>query len=316
MLNESHSVKIALSARVSGLLQYQDKFKMENEIAHDLVFQDFEHRLDLHFSPEITESGRGYDKNDFILAGLLTWHRQFNKRILEIRQQVGITVPVEYPKNPSSIQIIKLLSGFGSDIAHTILDESKKIAVDFRLTEEWELSIVTAIVHNVILVPPKTIPIQVHIPDYEPIKEEELKTLSSILSSPSITRARKLMRITSYPSIYFTQKVTIDELKKWIDKNKKLVRIIQNRLPVRRIIKRNDKTLFWGQIAWIYKQDGINSWSSMVKKIELMIESYKKEGLIPEESEAFSDVAPEPVDLAKYYYRFVKSLEDFQKPLS
>jgi hypothetical protein len=168
----------------------------------------------------------------------------------------------------------------------------------------------------VILVPPKTIPIQVHIPDYEPIKEEELKTLSSILSSPSITRARKLMRITSYPSIYFTQKVTIDELKKWIDKNKKLVRIIQNRLPVRRIIKRNDKTLFWGQIAWIYKQDGINSWSSMVKKIELMIESYKKEGLIPEESEAFSDVAPEPVDLAKYYYRFVKSLEDFQKPLS
>ena len=116
------------------------------------------------------------------------------------------------------------------------------------------------------------------------------------------------MNLIKYPGIYFTYNTSIDELKKWINKNKNLIRAIQAKLPKKRHIKRTDKSLYWGQTVWILKQDGVSSWSKMSK----IIEGFIQKALREDPNELDYDQAPEPTELEKYYNRFLKSLSSIK----
>jgi hypothetical protein len=148
----------------------------------------------------------------------------------------------------------------------------------------------------------------IHSPEWLPkIDEKGRRNLLSIANSPEIKRAGEIARITSFPGIYFTRQVSIDELKKWINKNRDIIRAIQYKLPKQKIIKRNQRTLFWGQVAWILKQDGINSWAKMRDYIDKM--NKEKPFVKEEESDPVFDPLPTEIDLAKYYTYFVESLK-------
>lgn len=284
-----------------------------------LIFDNFEKRLEIHFSPEIEETKRGFNRSDYTLAQLLTWLKSFNELILAVRKEINFTTPLPFPKNANVDELVDFtFKALDNEKREIVFNKAKVIAKKYHLTDNWEFSIELAILTHTFLVPAKDVPIRVHLPSYfypeekKADSEKNLKTLGSSLSSPEIMRARAAMRIIGYPAIYLTGQVSVDELKKWINTNRELIRVMQSRLPKRKVLKRDDKTLFWGQVVWILRQEGFRSWSKMVGRIEELIEDNKKEGMTQEESEHYADIPPEPQELEKYYTRFIESLTDIQ----
>ena len=266
-----------------------------------LVIDDIEGKIDVAFSPEI-DAYRRHSNSDYLLAQLLSWSRYFNQDIKEIRDSIGLREALKYPEKPSVESLVALLyKSIPQGKFQEFRDKAKIIRKKYKLLENWETSIQTAVVANVILVPPDEL-IWVHFATEDKVKDEKekevktLSTLSSIYEDPVFRNTQEAIRISKYPSIYFTHKVTINELKDWINKNKYIVRMLLEKLPKKTIIKRDKMTIFWGQVVWILKLDHMHSWTKMSKQIERFVENDP------------SLEAPEPTELEKYYNRFIKSL--------
>lgn len=287
----------------------------------DLIFEDDDRRVDFKLSPEI-KSKRNFHESDFLLAWLLSLSKGFNKALLEIRKQVGLKQPIKYPKDPTVNKLSKLIVlSFDSKRYQYFDSLVENLSRKYQLTENWYLSLRIAVLTNTLLVPPSEEPIFVHIPKVirksnekaEIKKTQKPKTIKDLLNqlNQDLIETRRLIYemtvVQKYPGIYFTRQVTINELKEWISKNRNLLRAIQYGLPKRRIIKRQKKTLFWGQAVWILKQEGIKSWVKIEKELEKILES-SKEYL---EDEDFASV-PITSELQKYYNYFLESLRNLE----
>jgi DNA-binding transcriptional MerR regulator len=276
--------------------------KNENE----LVFNEDENRLTIHFSPEISEGYRKYDKSDYIFADILSWLKSFNLEIKAIRKKYNIT-PTDYPKKPTVESLIELLfQKIGYEKYRKLDRDIIKLQNDYCLTDNWILSLRIAVITNALLVPASET-IHIHYPSYETKQKTSLKRLPNILYSPEVRKLDNVMRLAKYPSIYFSRKTSPEELKKWVDKNKKLIRAIQNKLPSKKRVKRDTKTLFWGKIVWIFKQDGIRPLAEISRRIQS-----EAERIIDEQGEEGNEelcCPPTAVELRKYYERFLESLQ-------
>ncbi len=271
----------------------------------DFVFEDFDKELVLKWSPDI-KSAKDFDKSNYVLAQLLTWSKSFNIAILEARNQLDIVLQA-YPKDPTPENLAELYRDMLlSDNKKAAFDKrARAITEDFRITENWILSVELAILTGTLLVPSKD-SIKVHLPDYFYPEDNTTKGLAN-----KIAMMREGAPVTHYPAIYFTRRVTVDELKRWINENKSAIRAMQFKLPKPQKIKRGEKTLFWGYVAWLLKRDGFKSWAKMTKAIEQMINRQRAE-FKSHQGDHYTDIAPEPVELEKYYNRFMTSLKKLQ----
>jgi len=293
---------------------------------NSIVFSDFEHRMNVEFSPEILETRLGFDAKDIQLAHLFIWLESFNNDIQSIRKKHGISV-IQYPHEATVDQLVELfVKEIDYEKYHAYSNDFHKMLVKYRLTENWFLSLNIAVLTHTLLVPAK-LHICVHIPEKEisiqtikkEAKSKNLKDLAkgfaeSVFNDPEIKRMQFLKDLGKYPSIYFTYNTSPDELIKWINKNRRLIRYIQRDLPKKHMIKRlrEEKTLFWGQMAWILKQDNVASWSEMTDILDKMIERSADNGDNSPFNEAF---APSGIELEKYYTRFEESLKNLQPQL-
>lgn len=278
----------------------------------DLIFDDDVRRLEIHFSPEIFERQMGYDKSDYILVDLLTWLKSFNVRITTIREEYQINV-IPYPANPSEKQLLDIIRRHSPrERYEAFFDEIEKIRERYQLTPNWFLSLTSAIFMNTILIPPKLQTVQLYLPEWYPNDQagEETHDLhqlsSSIFDSVDMRKAQEMATISKHPTIYFTHKITVDGFKKWIEDNKVLFRAMLRNLPARRVHKREEKARFWGKVAWIFKQEGVKTFSAIVTKIHDEADRYKDREEVKE-----GDVWYEPpgeIELEKYYQRFIQSL--------
>ena len=268
-----------------------------------IIFEDFENRVDVKLSPEIKTS-EDYNKSDFILAGLLSWLKSFYVSIYNIRKEIGVKTLLQYPTAPTAKNVVELIFTLNSDKRDLLRIRAKELAKKYSLTNNWEISMEIVTLTHTLLVPARE-SIKVHLPDYfYPKKPKEIKSLRDVISW---MKTRPLAEVNNYPAIYFTRQVTINELKEWIDKNRELIRAIQCKLPRNKNIKRTERAIFWGQVAWILKQDGVYSWAKMERSIEELDEKepFLKE---QEESEVLNPL-PTAIELEKYYHRFLESLK-------
>ena len=274
----------------------------------DLVVKDHRHRLQLSYSPEI--SNGQFDQTDDLIARLLVWLDCFNKDILNIRIKYKISVQ-RYPNGSSTTQLLDLITSIKFDDINTFSSEITSIREKYRLNENWFLSIAMAITTHTLLVPPK-LSIGLYMPEFDVPKAEVEKAKNikdiarSVFDDPAIRKVQRLTELAKHPSIYFNYNTSIDELIKWINKNRNLIRFIQSQLSKKRELKREAKTLFWGQVAWTLMQDGITSWTKMTKVIQEMLDKSDNDNF----NYGFDmKTAPDPTEFEKYYTRFLESLE-------
>ena len=178
------------------------------------------------------------------------------------------------------------------------------------MTENWTFPIRVAIFTNAMLVPISE-NFRLHIPEPMPYKNatnvKDIRKLSSIYDDPAIKRASRAMDLYKYPSIYFTHKISAEELIQWLKSNRKTFNNIQQCLPKKKKLKISKETLFWGKIAWIIKQDGVESWIGVQNKIDEYVDR-----IIEDEGEKGNKhllKRPDNVELRRYYKRFIKYLQ-------
>jgi len=301
------------------------KIPEENDV---LVFEKFEERVDVKLSPEI-KSINDYEQSDYLLADLLSWLKSFYESLFEIRKELKLQTPLKYPNRPTIKKLVRLTLNLDSPKRELLETRAQDLLQKYHLTENWEFSMEMAILTHALLVPPKETGIYLYLPlsfypkiqrNIQKIKiknatslNELKKKLTQLLKYQSdFAKYRQMMEVVKYPAIYLTRQTSIDELKKWINENKEIIRVIQKRLPKQKIIKRTQKAVFWGQVAWILKQEGIRSWAKMTEKIEELIQKNRKNNTIDGENKHFADEIPEPWELSKYYSRFIESLSSLQ----
>jgi hypothetical protein len=234
----------------------------------------------------------GVDTKDYELYELtllLSYLKSFYSNLERARKIIGLNKLYLYPiKEDTDWQSI-ILKDLNTRQLSSLYREASKIMRRYKLTYNWEYSIHTAVLSHTLVIPNR----------------------STIDFRGSIKEGSDGGRGSSYysqfPALYFTHKTSVKELKDWLDKNSSLFELMQKKLPKRIRTKRNSRTLFWGQQAWCYRRNGINSWSQIEKGL---LDNDNKH---PTKNERLSQI-PTPVELEKYYKRFVQSLVAIDNP--
>jgi hypothetical protein len=230
--------------------------------------------INVELSPEIIDYD--FDLRDSLIASLLCWQDRFYDVLKDARDLLEISnKKLNFPKEPTLDNLYDLAYSLGSDKSSLIKIQSLEIIKEFGLTPIWDLSMRIVILTNTLMIPPKSDSIRLEGAGYK----------------------------LNYPAIYITSYTSVDELKKWIHNNRLFIRLmIKQHFPKKRTSPRlDDKTLFWGQIATLFKERGLNSWVKMVEIMQRLQNKDLYSSRIPEE-------IPNPGELRTYYNRFNKSV--------
>ena len=280
-----------------------DLLKREGEC---LIYDNDDKRLDIRFSPEILRIKREPDSSESIQTELLSWLKSFNERIQKIRSAYSLNTEI-YLDDQNEDMLISNIYKIISKSYSVIVAEIDKIKDDYKLSDNWDLSIRSALAFNVLLIPPD-LHIFLNFPDKLKNNEQNKhKTLLSVVNDPAIRRVQKALDLVSKPGIYFNRVTSCDELKKWIDKNSKYIRAMQIGMPTNQTLRSERMSLFWGKIAWIWLSDGVKSWADMARKVEKDTDKY-----VLEHGEAGNEeilIPPDGIALEKYYTRFLSYLK-------
>lgn len=250
--------------------------KIKQKLPDDVVVSKFKHLQKVALLPKMKIGD--YTESDWILAYLLTSLDSFDKEIFLARKELGIKKTFRYSSVKKDFgELIKSLYSLGQDKYIISIDIAKNIIKKFRLGENWLTSIQTAIFTDTLPVPEKNEPIQIE------------------------TQDNFINRGFDYCSIRINQRITTNELKKWIKKNKLWIRHNLNNLPKINKPKIDPNTVLWGHFAWILKKAGMISWTEMSKFIE---KSTGKIGFVKD-----IESSPGPEELERYYKRFIASLK-------
>lgn len=250
--------------------------------------------LQIKYSPVI-QSKDDYLPQDYVMACTLKWVQSFVDRIVEAREEISLDTLITYPKNPSYELIQSLIELITDAKGDALRVAVAKIARVYHLADPWKLSIQTAILTGVLLVPHKEgLGIKFEYPG-------DTVGLSAILKRQQ------------YPSIYFTKKVTLKAFIKWITDYQEIFDAMVFHLPESetREFRGGEPTIYWGQIAWILVsgRESEFQWKDICKKIDEFIMNDNK--IHPEnykELNVYNDT-PEADELQRYYERFCKSVD-------
>lgn len=278
--------------------------KMRN--AGKLLFRDAEHRLDIQFSPEVRESGLGFDPYDRTMAQFLVSLAELYEGILSVRQVIQLPDVCPYPHNPTVADLVKLIfSVISPDRYDDFRERVISLRNRYRLPENWQLSFQIAVLTDTILIPHQDSGIRVYFPESEKSNGRHRKPFNALQQSRKIIE--NMRQNPTYPGIYFTRQDTIDELKGWINQNKDLVRSIQHNLPIHHVIKTERKVLFWGQMAWIVRSMGETRWQRIEGIFDDIFKKQYDHGV--EDNDEVTGYAPSYIDLQKCYYSYLETVK-------
>ncbi len=265
---------------------------------NNLLCKVSDRSIKIVLSPEAKQH-KNYEKNNEVLAELLSWLKSFYKLIDEIRKKVGLKHIIKFPEINSSDEILDLVQG---DVRKKILDGVAIAIKKYGLNTNWIESLTSVVLTNTLLIPFETEGI--HILNPYPLintPTKKWKNISAIQNE--LEKKLQLLsigRYYGYPSIYFTQKVSIKKIIEFILKNKEYInKSLLSPLPKIKTIKAHPHTFLWGQIAWILKNEGIKKWSDMEK----FIENNKKIKIKP---------IPNQIEIRKQYHTFLKYLRQIE----
>lgn len=256
--------------------------KTKQRLADDVVVSKLFNIQKVALSLEIKNNN--YDKSDWILAHLLTALRSFDDQILSARQKLQIKELYNYSTIKTLGKLMEVLYSLGQEKHLLSMEIAKDIVKEYKLSNNWLDSIEVAIFTDTLPVPTKNEPIQIETQDYQ--------------------RNNGF----NYCSIRINQRITMNELKKWIKKNKPWIRSNLNDLPKVKKPQIDTKTIIWGHMAWILKKGKMDSWTEMSKLIQNKMEELEELGPMYGEKSA-----PEPVEMERYYKRFVSALKNIEK---
>lgn len=276
--------------------------EMKNE--GNVVFKDSNNRVNVDFFPVVKIEG-DYNETDILLAHLLSWLNSFYESLFAVRKEIGLEIPLSYPTQPTIEKVADLILTLKRDKRKVLEFKAKELTQKYHLGTNWIIPMQITVLSHTLLIPHKEAAIKVYIPDYASPLERRFKGLRSIPNGTVIIRD-KLMK---YPAIYFTRQVSPNEIKKWIDNNVVTIKNAQRGLPTKKDLRRNVRTLFWGQMAWMLKRDGIKSWAKMQKAIDNMD---NKNPFISENVDEKIFRIPTANELQKYYNYFIESLQNIE----
>jgi len=228
--------------------------------------------------------GNDYNESDWILAHLLTALKSFDEQISSARKELEIKDIYKYSSITTLSDLFKITYSLGQEKTLLSMEISKNIVKEYKLSRNWLDSIQVAIFTDTLPVPTKSEIIQIETQDMYHDNNFD------------------------FCSIRINQRITTNQLKNWIKKNKLRIRLNLNNLPKIKKPKIDSKTIIWGHMAWIFKSGKMNSWTEMSKFIQQKIEELEEFGPIYGEK-----YAPEPVEMERYYKRFVEALKKIEK---
>lgn len=258
----------------------------------------FDKRIKILFHP-LYIYPKDFDKSDYIFAFIVSNLESFNNFIFKTREKLNIS-------NVLAQEADKAIERLDKNALIFLDVEANKLLKKYKLTNNWKLWLQATVFTNTLFVPPADIGISILPPQADYYKERKAKKLRSFYVVSQLQE--RLINLTSYPTIRFTKKIPVTDLIKWIKlHSSEITKIIyQSNLPTKTKPKITDRTLLWGHIAWILKEEGVNQWKSMEDYLEQLD---KKENIIPDE-ELFRLPTSEELRLAyKSYQNTIRKIE-------
>lgn len=251
----------------------------------------FDKSIKILFHP-LYKYPKDFDKSDYIFAFVVSNLESFNNFVYKTREKLNIS-KVSAQESNKAIEMLDKNALIFLDV------EANKLLKKYNLTNNWKLWIQATVFTNTLFVPPADIGISILFPQADYYKERKAKKLRSYFVVSQLQE--KLISLTSYPTIRFTKKITVTDFIEWIKlHSSKITKIIyQSNLPEKTKPKIADRTLLWGHIAWLLKEEGVNSWKNMEDYLEQID---KKENFIPDD-ELFMLPTSEDLRLAYNSYQ-------------
>ncbi len=272
--------------------------KMKHE---DIIFDDFENAIRVKYEDEFSL----YDSERHrrhLFATILTWSKSFNQSVVSARKDLGLIHLLEYPTNATIERLISFISESVSKDGNwsKLKNLSEQISKRYHLTNNWQTSIELAILTNTMPVAYNQSPIQTYEPKQK-TENEKPKVIVEITKYMSDLNAYR--DISTHPSIYFTEYVSPEEIIDWVRNHRPQIKSIQRNLPKPSITKRDNKTIYWGRVAWIIKQEKPKAtWTEITSYAQELTDSHRT-------GNSDSENVPGETEFRNYYENFAKDIK-------
>jgi hypothetical protein len=264
-----------------------------------LIYKDLENQVKIEFSPKVERYG--IDENDLILAELFSSLKSFYDFIERTRKKIGINQPITY----SEKGIRDVLKNLNNEQKKALNDEVQLFLRKYKLPQKWEYSLISAVLTHILLVPPIKEEIGLYLPNhiYDLVFFEDKKGIDELIEKLTHELVKTEIRndLLSHPAIFFKREVSLNELIKWLRKNWKYLKVYFSLLPKKRSFKDHRNNIFYGQLVWIYREEGLR-WCD----IEKLINDQKK----------FPEIAKfrfSQIEIRKLYYKYIKLLKKIEQ---
>ncbi len=207
--------------------------------------------MNIKLSPKV--SFNEVDDHDRMFCLLLAFHSSFQKDINDARKVLNIKQIVDYPKDATMSDLIRL---FSRTVKGSSLDKvTESLMRKYELTDNWKYSIKSALVTNTLLVPEDIEPMFISLPSRtKPLILEILETDDPKLKEYLITK--RLFEAYKYPSIEIRRQVSINEIKTWLTKHKDVFDLLQMEVPRKNTVSIEEKTFYWGTMVALNTHEG------------------------------------------------------------
>ncbi|GEM_PF-4061391 len=276
--------------------------KIKKIVGEERIIVNMEERVKIDLFPKYKNK---IDQNNKLLAHLLSWLKSFNKELQDIRNSIPVE-RIKYTRSFLSHEYLDYITKLDTKKVEDLEQAVERLRHRLKLTYIWSFSLKIAVLTHTLLIPERE-SVELYIP------YSSNDATAGKYPYPDYITLKKLLRQSQYPAIIIPFGTTLDDLNKWIQNNTVQINKVLSSMPSKKIVRMNEKTLLWGQIAWILKQDGIHSYTKMVKEIDKLEE--KKLFVKDNEEDAKEKYqTPTADDLEKHCKRFIQYSSQLDSP--
>lgn len=209
---------------------------------------------------------------NYITASVLSFCKSFTDWVEINRHICGITETKKYPENISKSDLFDFVINELDNQSITLYKNTEVLLKQFGLGNSWRFPIMISVLTN-LLVPPLYDPIEIHFPENTLRAYEKNHYGMEVAVENAKTRLEIWSNQIEFPSLIITEPITRKELVKRINSPSIREKIdamlsIEGDLGHIKKLGIKEKTLLWGQCAYLLKIDGMKSWSKISDKLQ------------------------------------------------
>lgn len=196
----------------------------------------------------------------------------FQDRLIAARDALELTEPVVYTEHPSLEDMQRFHEGLSPEQLDELASRGYRIRERFRLSENWRTSMEVAIITNHLPVPvdPR---IKLHTPAVA-----QAPTLSNVLADLYDSGVP-----LQSPAIYPLYRVTLRQLKAFIDEHSTEIQEAMSHLPEPPRATIDSRTWLRGRMAWYLKTENESwTWAHVADWMNNILGDYPEFGIIDE----------------------------------